>query len=52
MIYVWVLLAGVGLLLVLWFSLVVVWALLLRRMARAGIRSWDELDPEDAEPQS
>lgn len=49
MIYVWVLLAAVVLVLVVWLGLFLVWAFILRRMAQAGIRSWEELDPEDAE---
>jgi hypothetical protein len=50
MIYVWVLLAAVALVLVAWLGLIGVWAFLLRRMAKSGIRSWDELDSDDAEP--
>ena len=48
-IYVWALLAALGLVLFVWCGLILVWAFLLRRMAQSGIRSWDELEPEDAE---
>jgi hypothetical protein len=50
MIYVWGLLAALALVLVVWLGLIGVWAFLLRRMARSGIKSWDELEPEDADP--
>jgi hypothetical protein len=49
LIYVWILLATVAGVLVAYFAVLVVWMLLLRRMAQSGIRSWDELEPEDAE---
>jgi hypothetical protein len=40
-IYVWVLLAAVALVLFVWCGLIAIWALVLRRMAQSGIRSWD-----------
>jgi hypothetical protein len=49
LIFVWILLGAVAVVLVAFFGLIVVWMLLLRRMARSGIQSWDELEPEDAE---
>jgi hypothetical protein len=48
-IYVWMLLTAVAFVLVLWCVLIVVWVVLLRRMAQSGIRSWDELEAEDAD---
>ena len=48
-IYVWMLLTVVALVLVVVCVLIVGWALILRRMAQAGIRSWDELEAEDAD---
>jgi hypothetical protein len=48
-IYVWMLLAAIAVVLVLWCVLIEVWALVLRRMAQSGIRSWDELEAEDAD---
>jgi hypothetical protein len=49
LIYVWILLTIVAGVLVAYFAVLVAWMLLLRRMAQSGIRSWDELEPEDAE---
>ena len=49
LIYVWILLGAVAVVLVAFLGVVVCWMLLLRRMARSGIQSWDDLEPEDAE---
>jgi hypothetical protein len=43
------LLTAVALVLVVVCVLIVGWALVLRRMALSGIRSWDELEAEDAD---
>lgn len=49
-IYVWILwipLAAFALVLLLYCGTIVVWMLVLRRMAKSGIRSWDELEAKD-----
>jgi hypothetical protein len=48
-IYVWILLITAAGVLVVYFAVIVAWMLVLRRVAQSGIRSWDELEPEDAE---
>jgi hypothetical protein len=48
-IYVWMVLTAVAFVLVLGCVLIVGWALVLRRMAKSGIRSWDELEAENAD---
>jgi len=50
--YFWILTALGGLIalaVVMYYVLIFGWALMLRRMAGSGIRSWDELESEDAE---
>jgi len=50
--YFWILIALSGLIalaVVMYYVLIFGWALMLRRMAGSGIRSWDELEGEDAE---
>ena len=50
--YFWILIALGGLIalaVVMYYVLIFGWALMLRRMAGSGIRSWDELEGEDAE---
>jgi hypothetical protein len=48
-IYVWMLLAAIAFVVVVWCALLVGWVLLLRRMGQSGIRSWDDFDAEDAD---
>jgi hypothetical protein len=48
-IYVWMLLAAIAFVVVVWCVLIVGWVLLLRRMGQSGIRSWDDFDAEDAD---
>jgi hypothetical protein len=51
-IYLWILIALVALTALgvfVRYVLIVGWALILRRMARSGIRGWDELEDEEAE---
>lgn len=48
LIYVGILLATVAGLLVVYFAVVVAWMVVLRRMARSGIHSWD-LESENTE---
>ena len=50
--YFWILIALGGLIalaVVMYYVLIFGWALVLRRMAGSGIRSWDELEDEDTE---
>jgi SNF family Na+-dependent transporter len=50
--YAWIVIALgalIALAVVMYYVLIFGWALMLRRMAGSGIRSWDELESEDAE---
>ena len=49
LIFVWILLGALAAVLVACFGVIAGWMLVLRRMAQSGIRSWDELEPENAE---
>jgi hypothetical protein len=50
--YAWIVIALGGLValaVVMYYVLIFGWALFLRRIAGSGIRSWDELEDEDAD---
>ena len=50
--YTWIVIALgalIALAVVMYYVLILGWALVLRRLAGSGIRSWDELEDEDAE---
>ena len=51
--YAWIVIALgalIALAVFMYYVLIFGWALFLRRMAGSGLRSWDELEDEDAEP--
>jgi hypothetical protein len=50
--YAWIVIALAALIalaVVMYYVLIFGWALVLRRMAGSGIRSWDDLEDEDAD---
>jgi hypothetical protein len=50
--YAWIVIALGGLIalaVVMYYVLIFGWALMLRRMAGSGIRSWDDLEDEDVD---
>lgn len=50
--YAWIAIALgalIALAVVMYYVLIFGWALMLRRMAGSGIRSWDDLEDEDAD---